>query len=226
MKLKYLLLLILLNLNSFVNAQPFYRISADFSIKSTQIDNNNQLILGTIFYDINKKQIIYDIIFPEKEIWVFEDTLTYEIVNDTIKKIIKSPNIRETTIFHLALSSQMTDYGLKNSNFILDKVNVSEKQTITTWLPPKEYRKYFGKILISQKENKLSGIIFFSEEDKIISKQFFSKYQNFSGLQFPTEILIIKYYEDKEIYEKITYKNIKVNNYENNDSYSIELDKF
>ncbi len=117
MKLRYLLVLILLNLNSFVNAQPFYRISADFSIKSTQIDNSKQLIIGTVFYDINEKQIIYDIIFPKKEIWVFEDTLTYKIVNDTIKEIIKSPNIIETTIFHLALSGQMAYYGFKKTDY-------------------------------------------------------------------------------------------------------------
>ncbi len=222
----FFILILLLSFNLLITAQPFYRISADFSIKSTQVDSSKQLIMGTVFYDINEKQIIYDIIFPEKEIWVIEDTLTYKIVDDTIKEILKSPNIRETTIFHLALNGQMSDYGLKTSSFTLDKVEGYELQTITTWIPPEEYREYIGKILISKKENKLAGIIFFSGKDEIMSKQFFSKYKNCNGLQFPSEILIIKYFDGIEIYEKTTYKNIKVNNYENNDNYHFELDKY
>ena len=147
-------------------------------------------------------------------------------MNDEFIEKYQVSAIRETTIFHLAINGGLSDYGLKNSSFTLSNVENLSNQTISTWLPPKQYRKFIGKILISKKENKLSGIIFFTGEDKIISKQFFSNYQDCNGLLFPCEILSIKYYDEIETYEKTTYKNIKVNDYEDNSNYYLDITEY
>ncbi len=221
--MKYLICIFFISFQLTAFSQSFYRISADFSIKSTQTDSSIQLVMGTVFYDINEKQIIYDIIFPKKETLVLEDSITYKFTDGELLEKYKTPDIIETTIFHLSLNGQLSNYGLKQSKFIINKVENSGTQIITTWLPPDEYKNAIDKILISTKENQMSGIIFFSDKDKIISKHFFNNYKNYEGLQFPSEVLVIKYFDNIEIYEKTTFKNIKINNYEENNNYHFDI---
>jgi hypothetical protein len=191
-------------------SQNFYRISGEFSIKG-KAENSAQLIMGRFFYDKNERKIIHENIFPEKALWVTSDTNLYKVVNHKIVSRQTIPDLTIFSMYHLILSSQLNNFGLEGSAFLLENVEENDDQVITTWMPPNSMKKAFGKIMISSKEDNLYGIIFFNSEDIIIKKQFFEDYSLNSGLPFPGKITEITYKNGKEIYQVTTYKNIKVN---------------
>jgi hypothetical protein len=123
------------------------------------------------------------------------------------------------------LTNQINNYGLKNSPFTIQKVEKQGDMVITTWLPPKALATLFGKVLISNKNNRLFGMIFIDSKDKILRKQFFDKYQNFRGLEFPMEIVDITYKDDKENYQVTTYKNIVIDDVTEDYLYNFALPK-
>lgn len=208
-------------------SQHFYRLKADFSIKSKNYDGKAQLTMGKVFYDKTHKKIVYKITFPEKETWLSVDSLLYKIVaNEQGEPQVfkqKIPGIAEFSIFHLAMNGQLSDFGLKKSNFRIEKVEREDNKVITTWLPPARYTSKMGKIMIANEQKKITGIIFFDTQNKILSKQFFNKYQNFDGLVFPTEIIQITYINGNKNRQITTYRNIAVNETGNDKIYNFKL---
>lgn len=210
--MKQLLLVIIFIFGVLVcSAQHFFRFKADFSIKLKTHTGVQQLTMGKVYYDMTYQKLIHKVKFPKNETWVTKDTFMYQFINE--KQVSKQviPSIARFSVFHIALSGKLPDFGLKNSSFTISKVEKDGGLVITTWQPPANYADIVGKIMISNKDKKLHGIIFFSPDDKILSKQFFNKYVNVNGFNFPSEILQINYFNGKESYEMSTYKNIKIN---------------
>ncbi len=195
---------------SHLSAQNFYRISGEFSIKG-KTANSAQLIVGKFYYDKNEQKIIHRNTFPEKAIWVTADTNLYKIVDNKIVSRQTIPNFTLFSMYHMVLNNQLNNFGLEGSIFTLDDVEENNGLVITTWIPPKSMKKFYGKIMISTKDDNLFGIVFFNSEDKIIKKQFFEDYSVTNGLAFPGKITEITYIDGKENYQVTTYKNIQVN---------------
>ena len=97
---------------------------------------------------------------------------------------------------------------------------------ITTWLPPEKLAKITGKVLISNKSNKLFGIVFLDTKDNVVKKQFFNNYQNISGVEFPTEITEITYTGNKENYQVTTYKNVVIDETKDNLYFDYPIPKY
>jgi hypothetical protein len=203
-----------------VQAQKFYRIKGDFSIKTKLYNGTSQLVIGKVYYDRNIKKLVYQNSFPAVETWVSFDTTVYCIVNNKVTKRITSPPLSQFSIFHLALTSQINNYGLKNTMFKIQKVEKQNSMVITTWLAPFQFSKIFGKVLISNVSNKLYGIVFLDQKGQVLRKQFFNNYQNISGLEFPLEIIDISYVNGKENYQVTTYKNIEVDKISEDNMYN------
>ena len=174
--------------------------------------------MGKFYYDKNEKKLIYKNIFPEKATWVTSDTNLYKVVDNKIVSRQTIPDITLFSMYNMVLNNQMNNFGLEGSIFKLESVENEDGQTISTWLPPKKMKKIFGKILISTKDNNLYGIIFFNSEDVILKKQFFEDYTITNGLAFPGRITEITYTDGKENYQVTTYKNIRVND-QNEEAY-------
>ena len=208
-----------------INAQKFYRIKGEYSIKAKAADGKSQLTIGKFYYDKNIKKLVYQNTFPQKETWVSSDTLVYRIIDNNIAAKYASPPIGQFSIFHLVLTNQINNYGLKNSPFTIQKVEKQNDLVITTWLPPKNLAIIFGKVLISNKNNRLFGMVFIDSKDKIIRKQFFDNYQNFRGLEFPMEIVDISYTLNKENYQVTTYKNLEIDDVTEDYIYNFAIPK-
>jgi hypothetical protein len=193
-----------------VNGQKFYRLNGEFSIKAKSSAGQSQLTIGKFYYDRNIQKLVYDNTFPYRETWVSADTNIYKIVNNKVIARYKSPPIAMFSIFHLAITSQINNYGLKGSEFTIEKVEKQGNMVITTWLPPKYFASIFGKVLISNKFNKLFGIVFIDSKGEVIRKQFFNNYQNISGMEFPMEVVDITYTDKKENYQVTTYKSVRI----------------
>lgn len=214
-------------LPSITRGQHFFRITADITIKQKKTTGESSLVMGRVYYDKTVKKIVYTINFPEKEIWVINDTSICKIVNNKLISSQKALSIAEFSIFHLALNGNLNNYGLnhKNSFYKIDKVEKENDMVITTWLPDKKLSSIFGKVVMSNKNKKLSGIVFFKADGEVLNKQFFRNYTNSNGCEFPTEIVKIAYKEDGENYEITTFNNIIIDDLREDNIYNYTLPK-
>jgi hypothetical protein len=205
---QFIPLLLLILLNPPAVAQDYFRISGNYSIKARSSEGKTQLTAGRFYYDKNFKKLVYRNSFPSPETWVSFDTVVCKVVDNKIMQRYSVPPLAQFSIFHLVLTGQIRNYGLKNSGFTVKSVEKSNDMVITTWLPPKNISKMFGKVLISVKNNRLNGLVFIDAKGTILRKQFFDKYKNFGGIEFPLEIVDITYLQGKENYQVTTYKDI------------------
>jgi len=223
--MKHLFLLLLLFVSSTSFAQQFYRIKTDFSIKQKNADNTTSLTIGTAYYDKLAKKLIYKISFPEKETWVFKDTLLYVFKNGVFFTKIKSILLPEFSIFHLALNNKLSDYGLKDSQFKIDKVEKEKSMVITTYKPSPKIAKTLGNVLVSTVDTKLNGVIFYTVKGEIASKIFYKEYKSFSGFAFPTKVTQFTYGKGESL-QQTTYKNIVIDQMTEDDVYNYTIKGF
>ncbi len=218
-------LLILLSLG--LSAQNYYRIRVDMTVKKRYPDGKYTLNKGTIYYDNTTGKLVSDIWFPEKETYVMIDKMLYVIKDGKLINISQNPSPPETTIFALVLKNAIQYYGLENSGYQLTDVEEDNGLVISTWLPPENFRKYVGKILIANKDGLITGIIFYGVDDKVVSKQFFEEYKNISGIMFPTRMIQF-FYDDQgnETIQKSEFKNIKIDEKGNDNYYDFPINKY
>jgi len=195
--------------------EAYYRLRADFTIKEKSTDGRSSLTMGQVFYDRMKKKIIYNVKFPEKEMWLFQDTVMYKVQKTKVDKKPLMPGYVDFSIFNLALNNNLKDYGLKNSIYSLKSVVKENNMVISTWVPQKEYAKALGEVRISVVNNKLYGVVFYNVKKAIIGKQIFNNYMKIKSFEFPTEIISFSYQDNgQEIHQVTTYKNLKINNWD------------
>ncbi len=205
--------------------QQFFRVKADFSIKETLPTGKSNLTVGTVYFDRISRRLVYKINFPQKETIVVNDSIFYRLLDGNIIEKKPSLNILNFSIYNLALSSKMSNFGLEgNQMFKLINVAKEDSLIISTWSPAIEKLKEItGNVLISQKKKQLFGLVFFDKDGKILSKQFYEEYKNFKGLEFPGTITQINFFEGKEFYKITTFKNVVVNDMNENTIYNYSI---
>ncbi len=206
-----------------VEPQLFFRIKTDFMIKAKSSTGEQRLTVGKIFYDKNIKQIVYDVSFPEKEIWIQRDTILYKIINSKVIGKQRIPAGIEFSIYNLVLNGNLNDYGLKKTKFTIRKVEKNDSSVISTWEPPLEFKKYFGDILLSIVDQRLNGIVFKNNAGEIVSRQFFRNYKKVNGLSFPQEIYRENYVNGQKDIELTTFTNILVNDLSGENKYDFKI---
>lgn len=221
--MRFIYLIVFLFSISLANSQDYYRFKSDFVIKSKTPEGKQQLTVGKVYYDKNIKKIIFDITFPEKEIWVQKDTTLYKIVNNSIVEEQNTPNIAEFTIYHLILNGNLTDYGLKNTKFKITDVEKAGKSIISTWEPPEELKDKIGPILMQNTNQQLTGIVFKNPEGEIISRQFIRNYLQIKGLSVPQEIINEVHIEGKKYYEITDFSNTVINEFTDEEKYDYKI---
>lgn len=201
------------------NAQQFYRIKTDFSIKYKDANGKQLLQMGAIFYDINNKTIVIKTGFPTKQTIAQKDSIIYKIGNSEITKQGKVIIPVELSIFHLALTGNLENFGLDKLAYHIEEIKNEKGLVISIWTPNEKIKKYAGKILVATKNKQLHSIIFLDKNQKITTKHFYRNYTNINGMMFPCEVLRINYDGDKESYKLSTYKNIILNETNKNEEY-------
>lgn len=209
-----------------VDPQFFFRISTDFVIKAKSPTGEQQLTVGKLYYDKNIKQIVYVVSFPEKEIWVQKDTLLYKIVNSKVIGKQRIPQGIEFSIYHLVLNGNLTDYGLKKTQFRIKKVEKSDGNVISTWEPPAASKKYLGDILLSNVNQQLDGLVFKNNAGEVVARQFFRDYIKVKGLAFPQEIIKENYVNGQKIYELTNFTNILINDLSGDNNYDYKIPEY
>jgi len=216
--------------------QQFYRFRADVSIKDKLSNGTYRLTMGKIYYDKIYKKIVYKLNFPKKETMVVQDTTMFSI-NDKnmVVGTTRTFLIPEFTAFHLALTGQLSDYGLKPKNnekaiYKIGKVEKTTNGVITTWIPSEDqYKKVFGNIRMQTINKRLDAMVFYNTKGIIVSQQYFKNYVNVKGVEFPTEVTMMSIGEKGEKNIQMTnYKNVTIdqNNEDEIYRYKIPISKF
>lgn len=138
----------------------------------------------------------------------------------------KLPNfaVPESSIFHLSLMGRMKEFGLKNSQYTVEKVERENNRVYITWKPSIQLSS-FGKIKIAQQNNRLEGVVFFDKKGQEIARQLFRNYQTINGVDFPKEVVMVSRKGDKSYYMVTTYTNIVVNDFKDTQHYRVALPK-
>ena len=218
---KFILVIVLgFSFQNFTLAQDYFRISADFTVKVKKSDGRLNLTRGRVFYDKNYKELIYEISFPQNEKWVIKDTSLIIIRKDTLYEKTSIPSINEFTVFHLALNSNLSDFGLKNSVYKINKVEKKNDLVLSYWKIPDQASTILDHVIIAKKDNRLESIVMIGNDAKIVSRQFFKDYEKIDAFEFPRQIVQILYDENGlENYQITEFKNIKINDLCNNSFY-------
>ena len=220
----YIFLLTFLVFHGTGFSQDYFRIQADITVKISSSDGTKSLTRGTVYYDKNIKELIYDISFPRNEKWLSKDTSMYKYSKDTLIQRITIPSINEFTVFHLALNSGLTDYGLKKSNYNISKVEKQGDLVLSYWKIPEQFNFMMDHVVIAKKDNRLESVVIVGENQEIMSKQFFRNYITIDAFEFPQQIVQILYDSSgNENYQITDFGNIKVNDMANTQLYHFKL---
>ena len=203
-------------------SQLLYRVEADFSIKEKRSSGYENLTMGRVYFDKNQRQIVFDIKFPEKEVMIMNDTSVIFTVAGKYSRHNLSENLIGFSVLNLFLNGELDYFGLNSSPFKLTKTEKDSGLVITTWLLDKTVKNSsVTRLMMSQKNNQLQGIISYGPDNSIVSRQFFSDYLIVDGMDFPGKVIQFSNLPDGTEITKITaYKNVLLNNANNNSFYN------
>jgi hypothetical protein len=216
------LVLVFFIFNYTLAAQSYFRVSADFTIKDKN-PKGSEFYKGKVYYDKEYKKIIYEVSFPETKTLVLADTQMYVLENKKIVSQNFTPSTNKFTIFNLALTGDLKNYGLDKSGYYINSIEESNDQTIIEWLPPQALEDKLGKAVLSLKNDQLFGIVLFKPNGEIMGKRFYKDYVSVKGLPFPKKIIQVSYLHGTEYYKITTFNNIKIDELENDEMYRIDL---
>ncbi|MFW6019160.1 MAG: hypothetical protein ACOCPM_01140 [Bacteroidales bacterium] len=205
-------------------SQTYNRIEAEFTVKEKKHNGEQQLSMGHVYYDQHYEKIVYNIYFPEKSKLVMTRDAMILIENDTVIKRQPASHLVKFSIFNLSIQGSLAYFGLKQTPFELKDVEQDGEMVISTWELPEDMVESKSKIMLSQVNKQLQGIIIFDKNDEIISKQFFENYTTIKGLNFPQRVVQFSYVENGKKNTRITtYKNIKINQTGNEALYNYSI---
>jgi hypothetical protein len=218
---RYLLIILIFNTQNIL-AQNLARINGQMIIKNKGLDGKISVTSGSFYYDTKIKKLIYNLIFPTKTTYISKDSSLYKIENGKIVSKIKSYAMPQFSIFHLALYGGLSNYGLSKSGYNITNTQKIKDMVYITYQPDK-LMKGMGKVVISQKNGQLYGIVFYNTTDNIVSKQFYQKYTTEKGISFPKEVVNITYTNGKELYQITNYNKITINDFKDNKNFDFKL---
>ncbi|GAB4404468.1 MAG: hypothetical protein OHK0039_04650 [Bacteroidia bacterium] len=217
-----LCLALLLGLLPTLSAQmPYTRFEAGFSVKEKTADGKLRLTMGQVYYDRNIGQLIYRVDFPEPEIRLATDSVIYRIRRDSIVERLEMPNIVQFSVINLCLSGNLPYFGLNQSPYTIGEVSRDGDLVISTWLPPAEWAEAKGRVVISQRDKQLFGMVSYAPDGTMIGRQFLRNYIAVGGLQIPTEV--INYAGIPVSTQITTFRDVRINHMDDDTHYRYTL---
>lgn len=184
---------------------------AHFTTKEVFQDGSVKLTKGEVFYKSAEKQLVYQNSIPKPQSIVIQDSLLRVFELDKLQNSFPYPNLLDFSIFHLILTSKLSDFGLHDTPFQIVETIKEAGVVLTRWEVPHKTRSPLKAFELAQKDGKLMGLISYGEKDEVISKQIFSEYIYIDGFWVPQKSMEIKYNEGGTHKKMMTFSNIKLN---------------
>jgi len=192
-----------------LNAQEFYKFKCDITIKEKPDSLSFNLYKGYLEFDRLQNISMYHFYFPLMEQWIVTSDSLIKMRNGSRVFAEKMQLMHNYTVFNLFLNGSLKNYGLSNSKFEIAKVtDLGNSEIETTWIPPPSLKATYGKIIISQKNDRLNGVAIFDTNNSLITKQIYTNYIKVSNLYFPAKIFYIYYLLGAEQYKIIEFSHI------------------
>jgi hypothetical protein len=218
-------LIIFLFLSLVGYCQTTYRFKSEITIKVKNQQGAIQYTKGTVRYDKNIKKLLFHISFPQKEFYVSSDTIICKYQNNKLLSIQSNPLKPEFSIFHFILNNDLSDFGLKNSNFSITNIEKSNDLIITKWSPPAIPNFPLGNILVSSKNKRLQSVLIYNQKGELLNRQIYKKYSFVNGVEIPSEILSVSDIAGVKTYQIIEFDKIQINEQGNDPEYDFQLEK-
>lgn len=193
------------------------RIEAAYTIKEISSEGKQSLIIGKVFFDNVNDVLTHSQSFPDSNLFAFKDSTVLLVFEDSIAKGNSSALSISFSIYNLILDNQISDFGLYEKGFKRIKVSQDGDKVISEWIYPSDGQ--FGKIVTTQKKGFLEGLLFYDLEGNLLYRQFYKDYTQIDGLFFPLSIYEITYTAEGENKKITTHRNIKVNDYSDEDRF-------
>jgi hypothetical protein len=195
------------------------RIEADVSIKNIAADGKKSLSVGKVFFDKNIRQIVYEMTFPAPTRFAITGKgIVGSEQSEPMDELVANKMI-DFSVYNLFLNQDLELFGLTHTPFKMVSTQREADMVISEWVLPEEMGQNLGKMLISQKDKKLYGLVTMGPDEVIISKQFFTDYQVVDGVWFPAKLIQINYTEAGESKKITTFRNIKLNQFDQDANY-------
>lgn len=199
--------------------QSLQRIEADFSLKESDKLGNKKLSVGKVYYDKNIRVVVFKITFPYEEVLCIHDEGITRYKADTVYSNVIALGLIDFNIFNLFLNGNLDYYGLKQSPFDLKDVEQDNQKIISTWVNKRNKDSGIGKIMLSQEDKAITGLITFNVNDEIVSKQFFEEYIDVSGFKFPSQVIQYLISGPEKEVRISNYREVKINQYDQRSPY-------
>lgn len=169
-------------------AQLPFRIKADFTLKSVTDAGEESITTGTLCYDKNIGQLIYYVAFPEPTTVVLTEDSAMVFQNNQRTSSSENQFPPVGSVFHLALSGTLADFGLSSGGrHELLEMSREQGKVISLWKPlgPAPH----AQIALLQANNRLQAVMLYGAGGTVESKQQFSDYSEVEGTAIPTSML-------------------------------------
>jgi len=194
-----------------VQAQKFSKIYSDFSILEKHTGKDTSfLVIGKLLYDLYENKTTYDVSFPEKKTWEFQDSLltVYDSLSQ-VEKIDTVGLVSEFSIFGKILKEDLANFGLEEVGFTVTEVERVANSVIVRWHPP-SVMEFIEEIILKKDDGNLTGLIIIDEHGVEINKTFYHDYAYIKDIPVPTKIKSHFVSEEKEIFKELQFRNILI----------------
>ncbi len=191
--------------------QKYSQFEADFSIlEKNTLKDSSYLVMGKVFYDLNKDRSEYKINFPETKTWIFKDSIMTvldkngnQLKSDTLEQI------NELSIFKQILSNNMQDFGLLKAGFKLRDSEKLEQGVYLKFQAPDQI-EFIEEVILKKENRLLTGLIFVDTEGKQFSKIYYQDYVRLKNLDIPTKIKTHLTGQEEEIFKELQFRNLSI----------------
>lgn len=173
--------------------------------------NQASLIIGDIVYTKSEKTAVYNLKFPKKEKWVFQDTMLLKYRNDSLieEKIMRF--FSQENIFNNLLDNQSTDYGLSDINFTIAEVDESGDDAVSvTWVPPVQLEDKVKSVITTVEDNVLMAVKIYNPEGNLALESYNEDHQVISNISVPMKISSRSSSQYGDIFKVITFRNVNI----------------
>ncbi len=187
-------------------SQIIKSLEVDF-IRSYHEGERHDKTSGHIYYQADNKFLIH-VTEPIHQ-WMIAQTGKLIIYYPDDKKVFHFPTDTPFNFpfFQAFLGVVAEDYGLTNLGFALKEHKVIADTLFTTWSPPEGIRKDIGNYLMTTYRKKIIRAELQNPDESIQAQTFYSKHIEFSNINFPLEIITLRYENTAVNAESILYSN-------------------
>jgi hypothetical protein len=194
-----------------ISAQKHTHFKADFSIKEKSSKSDvYKLVVGSVDYDALSNKTQYQIIFPQKQRWIIQDSFLTKYTHDTLISTVKIGNLNEYFFFDNIVNYKGNDFGLTDLGFETIDVKIILDTIHLTWSPPHQYKSFIKEATTRLKDNVLIAVSFMDVSGMEIHKIYYEDYIFINDMPVPQKVQTLYRTSKEELYKIITFRSLEL----------------